>query len=175
MCHQTNGNFRCQYLKDSKSILPTRQNSSGSKEGRNETSLCDVTNTELHSPLTHHAHALERQKTESVARYSCFLTKAPLNKLTGEPYVHAQGFFRHSSNGRSWRDEDNQGFWWAGAEHANYTSLSTDITNAFNQITQATISETMTSLLHSVLEFMLVFREEPRGHIPPPKLNIAGL
>ncbi len=41
--------------------------------------------------------------------------------------------------------EDNPRFWWAGADHANYTSLSTDITNAFNQITQETISETMTS------------------------------
>ena len=41
--------------------------------------------------------------------------------------------------------EDNSRLWWAGADHANYTFLSTDITNEFNQITQAAISETMTS------------------------------
>ena len=69
--------------------------------------------------------------------------------------------------------EDNPRFWWAGADHANYTSLSTDITNAFNQITQATISETMTSQfglgIHASVQVV------PRGHIPSTQAHIAGL
>ena len=41
--------------------------------------------------------------------------------------------------------EDNPRLWWAGTDYADYISLSADITNTFNQITQAVIPETMTS------------------------------
>ena len=69
--------------------------------------------------------------------------------------------------------EDNPRFWWAGADHANYISLSTDITNAFNQITQAAISETMTSQFG--LGIHASVQDVPRGHIPSTQAHIAGL
>ena len=68
---------------------------------------------------------------------------------------------------------DNPRFWWAGADHANYISLSTDITNAFNQITQETISETMTS--HFGLGIHASVQVVPRSHIPSTQAHIAGL
>ena len=69
--------------------------------------------------------------------------------------------------------EDNPRFWWAGADHANYISLSTDITNAFNQITQETISETMTS--HFGLGIHASVQVVPHSHILSTQAHIAGL
>ena len=37
------------------------------------------------------------------------------------------------------------GLWWAGAGHANYIFLSSDMTNSFNKIAQAAILEAVTS------------------------------
>ena len=62
-------------------------------------------------------------------------------------------------------------FWWAGADHANYISLSTDITNAFNQITQAAISETMTSQFGLGIH-ALVFKMCHVVTYPAPKLTL---
>ena len=67
----------------------------------------------------------------------------------------------------------NPRFWWAGADHANYISLSTDITNAFNQITQETISETMTS--HFGLGIHASVQVVPHSHILSTQAHIAGL
>ena len=69
--------------------------------------------------------------------------------------------------------EDNPRLWWAGADHANYTSLSTDTTNAFNQITQETISETMTS--HFGLGIHASVQVVPHSHILSTQAHIAGL
>ena len=69
--------------------------------------------------------------------------------------------------------EDNPRLWWAGADHANYISLSADITNSFNQITQAVIPETMT------LQFGLGVHTSvlgvPRSHTPGTQAHNAGL
>ena len=48
-----------------------------------------------------------------------------------------------------------------------------NITNAFNQITQATISETMTSQFG--LGIHASGQDVPRGHIPSTQDHIAGL
>ena len=51
-----------------------------------------------------------------------------------------------SDNTMDNKDKDNPRLWWAGgAGCANYTLISSDMTNAFNQITQAAILETVTS------------------------------
>ena len=71
--------------------------------------------------------------------------------------------------------EDNSRLWWTGADHANHTFLSTDITNAFNQITQAAISETMTMTSQSGLGIHASGQDVPRGHIPSTQAHIAGL
>ena len=101
--------------------------------------------------------------------------KAPLNKLAGEVMNTTTD---EDSFGTLLMDdpgdgEDNPRFWWAGADHANYISLSTDITNAFNQITQETISETMTS--HFGLGIHASVQVVPRSHIPSTQAHIAGL
>ena len=69
--------------------------------------------------------------------------------------------------------EDNPRLWWTGADHTTYTFLSTDITNAFNQITQAAILETTTSQFG--LGFHASVQDMPRGHIPSTQAHIAGL
>ena len=112
----------------------------------------------------------------SASRFSLIsVTKALLNKPTGEVMNTAMD---KDSFGTLLMDdpgdgEDNPRFWWAGADHANYISLSTDITNAFNQITQAAISETMTS--QSGLGIHASGQDVPRGHIPSTQAHIAGL
>ena len=68
--------------------------------------------------------------------------------------------------------EDNPRLWWTGADHTTYTFLSTDITNAFNRITQATIPETMTSQFG--LGIHASVQDVPRGHIPSTQAHIAG-
>ena len=102
-------------------------------------------------------------------------TKAPLNKLAGEVMNTTMD---EDSFGTLLMDdpgdgEDNPRFWWAGADHANYTFLSTDITNAFNQITQAAISETMTSQFGLGVHTSVL--GVPRGHIPGTQAHNAGL
>ena len=101
--------------------------------------------------------------------------KAPLNKLAGEVMNTTTD---EDSFGTLLMDdpgdgEDNPRLWWAGADHANYISLSTDITNSFNQITQAVIPETMT------LQFGLGVHTSvlgvPRNHIPGTQAHNAGL
>ena len=71
------------------------------------------------------------------------------------------------------KDKDNPRLWWAGAGHANYTFLSSDLTNSFNQITQAAIPETVTSQfglgVHASVQGVL------RGHIPGSQAHNAGL
>ena len=103
------------------------------------------------------------------------VTKAPLNKLAGEVMNTTMD---KDSFGTLLMDdpgdgEDNPRFWWAGADHANYISLSTDITNAFNQITQETISETMTS--HFGLGIHASVQVVPHSHILSTQAHIAGL
>ena len=59
------------------------------------------------------------------------------------------------------------------AGYANYTLISSDMTNAFNQITQAAILETVT--LQFGLGVHASVQEVPRGHIPSTQAHIAGL
>ena len=65
------------------------------------------------------------------------------------------------------------GLWWARAGHANYTILSSDMTNSFNQIAQAAIPETVTSQFG--LGVHASVQEVPRGHIPGTQAHNTGL
>ena len=71
------------------------------------------------------------------------------------------------------KDQDNPRLWWAGAGYANYTFLSSDLTNSFNQITQAAILDSVTSQfglgVHASALRVL------RGHMPGTQAHNAGL
>ena len=118
---------------------------------------------------------LASSNTKASHLSTLIVTKAPLNKLAGEVMNTTTD---EDSFGTLLMDdpgdgEDNPRFWWAGADHANYISLSTDITNAFNQITQETISETMTS--HFGLGIHASVQVVPHSHILSTQAHIAGL
>ena len=65
------------------------------------------------------------------------------------------------------------GLWWARAGHANYTILSSDMTNSFNQIAQAAILKAVT--LRFGLRVHASVQGVQRGHIPGTQVHNAGL
>ena len=65
------------------------------------------------------------------------------------------------------------GLWWARAGHANYTILSSDMTNSFNQIAQAAILKAVA--LRFGLRVHASVQGVQRGHIPGTQVHNAGL
>ena len=65
------------------------------------------------------------------------------------------------------------GLWGARAGHANYTILSSDMTNSFNKIAQAAILEAVTS--RSGLRVHVSVQGVQQGHIPGTQAHNAGL